>query len=552
MERVYVNDYQGIRTISEIDMNESKGPIAQFRDQTTQVLLDVIRLDGSAQSEWITFIEFAVKTVGVHFSIGNFGGMPPDDRSDFAYITDSGALSRKLLLNVPLLYIQPNSAPTKVDSYFYWKSFEFCRLSSWQPVTHSVTLISSVFRGDELLPCFLNNCKELQDYEDYEHFLIRPGSPGNEHEQLVEHVRQCPSAVYLNLAEDPGLYEVWNLGAKLSTSRYISNANIDDRRVPEHVTYLKDVLDSHSDVTAASAALRISKKKNLVWEDSGQCEVWFGNIGDQQTGPEGLFEEKGDGLISRNFLHCMPLWRRSLHAWTDKFDEKNYGPSADWAFWVHSGMRGASFHLSAQPLGLYLQDESSYWRRDVSHHQNDQRIVEEYTAWKSQRKGERDISLILPCRSTSIEISDIIDLFRAGVVYEGLGKMLTVAQQNNRIGKTEIELLGKVADQFLGCRDLSGLMSRFRYKQAPGQFSEHAFFDVWRYLFKSLDTPSERVRRTLELACIDLNECSGDYRGLLLWALLARKQGNLDFEDTLLNFLSGIDRDTFWKTMLDL
>lgn len=535
-------------------MNAPQKSFAQYRNQTTRVLLDVEGLDASTHAEWTGFIEFSTKTLGLDVLIGNFTGTPSDDRSDFAYLTSSGALSRKLLLNVPLIYIQPSSAPNKVDSYFYWKSLELGReTSDWEPVTHLVTLISSVFQGDEFLSGFLDNSKELHGYKDYEHFLIRPGSPGNEHERLVEHVRQCPSAVYLNLAEDPGLYEVWNLGVRLSTSRYISNANIDDRRAPEHVTHLIHVLDTRPDVSAASTALRISKERNLKWEDSGKCEVWFGNLGDLRTGPEGLFEEKEGELVSRNFPHCMPLWRRSLHAHTDNFDEKNYGPSADWAFWVHAGMQDALFHLSAQPLGLYLWDEDSYWRRDSSHRQNDKRIVKEYLAWtNTEGKTAYRRLPFAGSRSMSIEISEAIDLFRAGAVYEGLGRLLQVAQQSDRMGATELALLSRATKQFLGCRDFPGLLTRFRHGLEPGHLFNSTLFSVWIELVKSLDSHSERVRRTLELVCVDFNECSGDFRGLLLRALMAHQQENFAFEDTLLRYLFDTDRDMFWKTMLDI
>ncbi len=473
------------------------------------MMLDATELDVSAQAEWSIFIEFAARVLGIQALIGRFAGMPPDDLSDFAYVTDSSALSRKLFLNVPLIYIQPRSAPTKVDAYFYRKSQEQAgQTTSWQPVTHSVTLISSVFRGDEFLPGFLDNCMELHGYGDFEHFLIRPGSPGNEHERLVEHARQCPSAVYLNLAEDPGLYEVWNLGARLATSHYITNANIDDRRAPEHVTHLKKVLDVNSDVTVASTALRISKKRNLTWKDSGACEVWFGNVGDLLVGVDGLFEQRADeGMASRNFPHCMPLWRRNMHARTGEFDEKKYGPSADWAFWIHAGMQGALFHLSAKPFGLYLHDEESYWRRASTNRQNDQRIVEEFTAWA--RLGKEPAHRH---HSISREISDAISLLSTGAVYEGLGRLLDVARQSNRLGATEVALLNRTAEQFLGCKDFSSLSLCFRSALEAGQLFDTALFNVWTDLIQSFDSKSARVRRTLELACVDLSECVGVLR----------------------------------------
>lgn len=523
-------------------------PLIRHQLKPTRIILDVMELGASDQTEWLTFIEFASRTLGVEVSMGSFSGMPPDEQVDFAYVTESGALSRKLLLNVPLLYIQPCSGPANVDAYFYWKMIElYGQANSWRPVTHSVALISSIYRGDEFLFGFLDNCKTLWDYENCEHFLIRAGSSGNEHVQLVEHVRRCPSAVYLNLAEDPGLYEVWNLGSRLSTSRYISNANIDDRRAPDHITHLKEVLDTNLDVSVASTALRISKKRNLDWKESDGCEVWFGNVGNLRVGTEGLFEQKDGELVSRNFPHCMPVWRRSLHAQVGEFDEKKYGPSADWAIWVHAGFKGVRFHLSAKPLGLYLYDEKSYWRRASSNRQNDRRIVEEYTAWDNLAKEPGRLH-----HSISREISDMVSLFRTGSIYEGLGRLLDVAQQSHRLGVMEHTLLSRVAMQFLGCEDFSSLLSPFRNILELGQLFDNALVNVWANLVHSFGSKSSRVRLTLELACVDLSECIGDFRGLLLRAMLAHRQGDLVFEQILLQHLLDEDRDMLWNTLAGL
>lgn len=522
---------------------------SQHRNQAVRVLLDTMALDVLAQVEWSTFIDFSTRTLGIEASISSFTGMPPDDCSDFVYVTDSRALSRKIWLSAPIIYIQPSSAPTKLDSYFYWKSLELDLKSSWQSVTHSVTLISSVFRSDEFLPGFLDNCIALHDYDDCEHFLIRPGSPGNEHERLVKHVRQYPSAVYINLAKDPMLYEVWNLGSRLATSRYISNANIDDRRAPDQLRHLRKVLNANPDVTVASTALRISKKRNLTWEASGACEVWFGNAGDMRTGIEGLFEQRDGRLVSRNFPHCMPLWRRSLHTFTERFNEKKYGPSADWAFWVHAGMKGALFHLSAKPLGLYLRDEESYWRRASTNHQNDERIVEEFTVWKSLDK-KNPLYSVPTSRPISIKISDAIELLSGGAVHEGLGRLLNVAEQSDQLGATELELLNRTTEQFFGDKDYTSLQLRFQNSLKAGQLFENALFNVWIYLGSSHNPKSTKVLRTMDLGCVDLNECTGDSRGVLLRALLAHKQGNIGYERLLRKHLLDTDHEMFYETLL--
>jgi len=514
-------------------------------------LLDLSALDDAAQRAWLTLLDIASAALGVGFSIGRFTGLPPDDQAEFAYLTDSSALSRKLLLNTCRLFIQPSAAPRRVDSWIYWKSLSSGM--SLQPVRHTVTLISSVFRGDEFLAGFLDNCSGLQGYCDCEHLLIRAASPGNEHVRLVEHVRNCPSAVYLNLAVDPGLYAVWNLGARLATGRYLSNANIDDRRSPEHVAHLKLVLDNDPDVDGVSTALRVSKQRNLVWEDSDDCSVMFGDVQDQTYGVEGLFKKAGSSLASRNLLHCMPVWRRSLHVHLGGFDEKRYGPSADWAFWLHAVRHGAKFRFSAKPLGLYLRDQGTYWRRNPDSADFDARIVAEYgdlvVKGPLSMEAAPENELLI-----SVAVSSILDLLRSGACLEGIGQLLNMFSSRVRMEQTARELVTKVTHDFLGGGEWQDWAGRYRYQVGAGRQPVTALLNALVDLVHGIETErlgsrAGSIRRMLEFASIDLYECGGDSRGLMLFALLARRFGEFDLEQALLQGLHDEALHAFWSIM---
>ncbi|VFM99307.1 MAG: Glycosyl transferase family 2 [Candidatus Kentron sp. G] len=226
-------------------------------------------------------------------------------------------------------------------------------LPQCEPAYPTVSLISSVFRGDEFLDGFLANMAALEGYGQCEHWLIRAASPGDEHARLVAHVRAHPAAVYVNLSQDPGLYEVWNLGVRLATGRYLSNANIDDRRAPGQLARLQQVLQRHPEVSVASTPLRLSSQKNSSWEQSAACPVWPAGVGEQVYGAALLFRETPQGLAPRNLPHCMPVWRRGVHAFVGEFDERRYGSSADWAFWLKAAHRGVQFHIGGQALGVY-------------------------------------------------------------------------------------------------------------------------------------------------------------------------------------------------------
>ncbi len=517
-----------------------------------EVLLDLSSLAPEGQEQWLAFVRFAAETCAVEIRIGEFSGMPPDSGGDFAYLCDSGGLTRKLLLNLPRLYIQPHLPPLRVDGFFYWKARAVRAVwlsPSLRPAGHSVTLLSSIFRGDEYLDGFLVNSACLQGYADCQHFLIRAASPGKEHARLLRHVREHPAAVYLNLATDPGLYQVWNLGVRLATGRYLSNANIDDRRAPAQLAHLQALLDQDGEVVAASAALRISQQRNLDWDGSADCPVWFGGLGAPVYGVADLFRSTGDGLVSNNLLHCMPVWRRSLHTRLGEFDEPRYGPSADWAFWLHAGRQGARFKFSDQPLGLYLQDEASYWRRDATNRKFDARIAAEfgYLASASRLPGKHDA---WPLPPLSLEVPKILALWQAGAALDGLGRLLSLASETRAAGARAQALLGNIAGRFLGCADWAGWQGHYQRLAAADQQAMTALCEALADLVHGFDPlVSDAHRRLLEFACIDLEECLGDGRGITLLALLFRRCSELAGEQEILQHLHDSRTPDFWTAV---
>lgn len=312
----------------------------------------------------------------------------PAGNQAFTFITGARALTVKLVAAVPPIVIEPaEPGPVAVDPRIYWatpgdagvlprlrwlvealadpaaaEAFERY-VGNLGPASRTVSLLTSVFRGDQFLDGFLENAAALDGYGGCEHFLIRPGSPGDEHARLLAHVRAWPAAIYINLPHDPGLYETWNLAARLSTARYLSNANLDDRRAPAHVRRLCAVLDERPDVDVASAPLRITHEPNTDWAEVGEGRLMFGDVPPGIYGGADLLRDDGERLRSRNLPHCMPVWRRELHARVGFFDEARFGPSADWEFWLRAGARGARFHFADEPLGVFLRTPDSYWQQ---------------------------------------------------------------------------------------------------------------------------------------------------------------------------------------------
>jgi glycosyltransferase involved in cell wall biosynthesis len=519
----------------------------------TEIFLDLRHLDKEGRQAWHDLVGLAIRSLGLAPLVSSFTSTPPDDGSNFAVIASSATLSRKLLLNVPRLFVQPFAAPRQVDAFFHCEALAQEELPGTIRAERKVTLISSVFRGDEFLEGFISNMAALRDYSECEHLLIRPGSPGDEHGRLVDHVRQHPEAVYINLAKDPGLYEVWNFGIRLATGRYLSNANIDDRRAPQQVAKLRRILDTTPEVSVASTPLRVSTQKNLSWEDSTDRPLMFADKDEGIYNVSCLLKKNHDGLASRNLPHCMPIWRRHLHTFSGEFNEKRYGPSADWAFWLRAGRDGASFFFVREPLGLYLRDDGSYWRRNTERADFDARILAEFgdlaaAEAQSERRTEHG------GQPLGIALAEAIDNLRHGAMLDGIGRLLSAMNAPQVMTATTQTLVDKTCRHFFGCFDGLDWIARFRHGASIKPLPMPVLFNALADLIHGFDLialgdDAATVHRNLSIACIDWHECFADGRGLILLAFLARQNGQHALEHFLLKSQYGENRLQFWRTV---
>lgn len=512
-----------------------------MRKSVREIFIDLSGLGAEEKQGWLSLLDLALQALGLQPSIVHFSGQPKDDVGDFAYIADSAGFSRKLLLHVPRLWIQPRHGPRRVDVFWYFCALKKGILSECKPTLPPVSLISSVFRADEYIEAFLQNMAALHGYAEYEHWLIRPASPGCEHERLIRHVQEHAGAVYVNLASDPGLYAVWNLGVQLATGRFLTNANLDDRRAPEQLLHLQKALMEHPEAMLSSTPLRITEQKNLPWDASEICPVWFADVGDQLYGVDSLFRKTPQGLASRNLPHCMPLWRRSLHAFYGDFDEKRYGPSADWAFWLRVGQQGARFHIGGPALGLYLRDAGTYWRRSSQGGEFDARIVAEFAD---------DAGDLAAGRPESLEIATALDCLRAGAMLDGMGRLLQAAAKDNELSNSSCAVLDQACHKFFDGADSLGWLRRFKECMRLTTPPDVALFNALVDLLHGVTVrTSDTVLRHLALACIDWMECFADGRGAIALALLAGRSGDKCAERQLLQHQHAADMQGFWSSV---
>lgn len=246
-----------------------------------------------------------------------------------------------------------------------------------------ITFITSVFKGEEFMWGYLENISVAAEVCNGEVIIVDANSPQNEQRVFDQFIEQNPSYrkyfSYYRLDSDPGLYNCWRYAIERSNASLISNANLDDRRSPFQAKLLCKRLSDNPNTQGAATAIRATTSRNSAWYTLTDNDYWFKEGIEEKITFNNLYLIDNDGYVkSQNIMHCMPVWRKSLHEEYGYFDEELYGTSADWAFWLKCSKGGELFLLVPEVFSQYFINEQSHNRVNDSDGDKENQIVQDF------------------------------------------------------------------------------------------------------------------------------------------------------------------------------
>lgn len=240
-----------------------------------------------------------------------------------------------------------------------------------------ISIITSLYKADEHLEGFMKDITSQSIFNNKcELILLNANSPGNEDEIIKPYLEKYSNIIYKKLDNDPGIYAVWNMGIKMSSGDFITNANVDDRKSPLFIETLAKQLLVNNEIEVVYADNLLTNSPNETW--------------DKNTA-KGLYPSEKfslESMLRGNPPHCMPMWRKKLH---DKFGffEEKYRSASDWEFWLRCAFGGTKMLKINKPLGLYYfnpkgmstNEENKSWKRE-----EEKEIFKKYLELLKQRK----------------------------------------------------------------------------------------------------------------------------------------------------------------------
>jgi hypothetical protein len=246
-----------------------------------------------------------------------------------------------------------------------------------------VSIICSLYNGDQYIEQFLQNIINQTIFGECELIIIDANSPGNEDFVIKKYQELHTNIQYHKLESDPGIYETWNTAIRKSKGKYITNANLDDLRLDNHIEKCIEILEEHNNIDIVSTGVyAIQENIQFDFNTLDKYETWFTgasvpefyNISDMLSCEDNKWK-------SKNPPHNSPVWRKNLHKKFGFFNETKFEYAADFEFWLRCLYGGATAKHLNNALAVYRIVENSHNRRNrQNHNQLMKKLADKYTA----------------------------------------------------------------------------------------------------------------------------------------------------------------------------
>lgn len=245
----------------------------------------------------------------------------------------------KNLKGVDLINFLRDSRSKFIDKFVNMNNLDFFNVDK-KP---KVSIITSMFKPGKNLKPFLDDIVNQTYFESCELIIIDVNSTDAEKAIIKSYEDKYPNIIYNNLLKDPGIYGCWNEAIKLSSGKYLTNANLDDRRSNVNIEHAVRFLENNPEIDLVYSEAYLTEKP---------LETYEKNSSSGKVYPILPFSKEA---MIKCLPGCMPLWKKSIHDKVGLFDDK-YKSAGDWEMWLRMVSAGSIFHKLDGIYGLYYMN----------------------------------------------------------------------------------------------------------------------------------------------------------------------------------------------------
>jgi glycosyltransferase involved in cell wall biosynthesis len=210
-----------------------------------------------------------------------------------------------------------------------------------------VSAIISTYNSESFIRGKLEDLLDQTISNQMEIIVVNSGSQQDEHSIIHEYLNNFSNIKYIHTSSRETIYKAWNKGIKISSGKYITNANTDDRLRKDAFEILSSKLAENPEVALVYADQYITNEANVPFE--------FLKVKKIVKMPDFDYVLQ----LDRCLVFSQPMWRASLH-FEDKiwFNEK-LEICGDHEFELHLSLKYKMLHIPIVLGSFYLATDKS-------------------------------------------------------------------------------------------------------------------------------------------------------------------------------------------------
>jgi glycosyltransferase involved in cell wall biosynthesis len=206
-----------------------------------------------------------------------------------------------------------------------------------------ISVITSIFNSPLFIEGFLKDALRQSIFFDCEFLLLDCNDHDNDF-KLIEPFLTWTPFKYHKIGKC-SIYEAWNKGIELSSSDLLSNWNTDDRRKFNSLEIQYEYMKENPICDVCYGPTHISHIPNEIFEEHSPNTIY--------PALEGTLENQ----LKHNSPHCLPVWRKNIHAKFGMFDT-SYISASDYDMWFRVLKGGGVLSNIEINTGLYYHNPS--------------------------------------------------------------------------------------------------------------------------------------------------------------------------------------------------
>ena len=209
---------------------------------------------------------------------------------------------------------------------------------------NKVTIITSIYNGENFIEQFLKNVTRLKGFSSCELILVDSNSPQNEYFYINKFQNRFKNIKYIKVESNINIYEAWNVAINMAKGDYITTFNLDDRRLYNYLPKFASALSKNEEIDVVYGNMFYSFKENSPVAITKRMGV-----------VTNLPIVSSHNLLEFNSPNCAPMWRKSIHNLVGLFSEE-FKIAGDLEFWLRCASRNIQFGLVVNPLIIYFRN----------------------------------------------------------------------------------------------------------------------------------------------------------------------------------------------------